>query len=225
MMSEQKPTLLHNLKSYIVGFLIWAIYRLFYATWRIELHEPDRLKEHLKNKQPFLLAHFHGDEFAMLFLIGRYKVSTMISTSKDGQLMNVVYRLLGGKSSRGSSTRGAVGALKGLIELSRQGASCNISVDGPKGPIHEVKPGIFELSRVLKSEIFCAGVHCESAWRFKKSWNQAFFPKPFARIVIVWTGPTGPVAKDQDPRSPELAKALQNQLFAARQQAGQLFGA
>lgn len=149
----------------------------------------------------------------------------MISTSKDGELMNTVYRLLGGTTSRGSSTRGSVGALKGLIELSKKGNSVNVSVDGPKGPLHEVKPGVFELSRVLKTEIFAGGVYCEPAWHFPKSWNKAFFPKPFARIVIYWSGPYGPITKDQDPRSPELAKTLQNQLFAAQQQAANLFGA
>ena len=213
-----------KIRSYFLGFIIWIFYRLMVATWRIEIHEPDRLKEHLKNKTPFLLAHFHGDEGALLLLAGRYKLSTMISTSKDGELMNVVYTLLGGKASRGSSTRGGVSALKGLIELSRKGRSCNISVDGPKGPIYEVKPGVFELSRVLKAEIFAGSAYCESAWQFPKSWNKAYFPKPFSRVVIVWTGPFGPVTKADDPRSPELAKTLQNQLFGAKQQAANLFG-
>lgn len=216
---------MQKFRSLILGFIAFVFYRIMVWTWRIELHEPDRLKEHLKNKTPFLLAHFHGDEGPLLYLAGRYKLSTMISTSKDGEIMNVVYRLLGGRASRGSSTRGGVSALKGLIELSKQGSSCNISVDGPKGPIYEVKPGVFELSRILKSEIFAGGAYCESAWRFPKSWNQAYFPKPFARVVIVWTGPLGPMTKNDDPRSPELAKALQNQLFDARQQAAKLFGA
>ena len=141
-------------RGVILGFIIWVFYRLISITWRVELHEPEELKELMKDKKPFILAHFHGDEFAMLFLVPRYKLSTMISTSKDGELVNIVYRLLGGTASRGSSTRGGVSALKGLIELSKKGNSCNVSVDGPKGPLHEVKPGIFELSRVLKTKIF-----------------------------------------------------------------------
>jgi lysophospholipid acyltransferase (LPLAT)-like uncharacterized protein len=213
-----------RVRTYVLGFIAWCFYRLMVATWRIELHEPDRLKEHIKNKQHFLLAHFHGDEAPLLYLAGKYKLSTMISTSKDGEIMNVVYSLLGGKASRGSSTRGGVSALKGLIELSKQGKSCNISVDGPKGPIYEIKPGVFELSRILKSEIFTGSAYCESAWQFPKSWNKAYFPKPFARVVIVWTGPYGPITKADDPRSPDLAKTLQNQLFAAKQQAAKLFG-
>lgn len=213
-----------KLRGVALGFIVWLIYRLVSWTWRVELHEPPGLQNHLKNRAPFLLAHFHGDEIAMLFLVRRYRLATMISTSKDGEMMNTIYRLFGGRTSRGSSTRGGVSALKGLIELSRQGSSCGVAVDGPKGPIYEVKPGIFELSRLMKTEIFSGGAHCESAWRFPRSWNKTYFPKPFARVVIVWTGPLGPVTKSEDPRDPGLAKKLQDQLFSARQQAADLFG-
>lgn len=215
---------MYKLRGIIVGFIVWIIYRLISWTWRIQIFEAEKLAQNIKNKIPFILAHFHGDEIALLFLTKKYRLSTMISTSKDGEMMNVIYKLLGGKTSRGSSTRGGVSALKGLIELSKSGSSCNIAVDGPKGPIYEIKPGVFELSRLLKSEIFAGGAYCESAWRFPRSWNQTYFPKPFAKVVIVWTGPLGPITKSDDPRSPELAKTLQNQLFAARQQAANLFG-
>ncbi|MEQ1722113.1 MAG: DUF374 domain-containing protein [Pseudobdellovibrio sp.] len=213
-----------KLRGIVVGFLVWIIYRLISWSWRIQIHEPQRLIESTKNKTPFVLAHFHGDEIALLFLVKRYKLATMISTSKDGEMMNTIYNLLGGKTSRGSSTRGGVSALKGLIEICKRGSSSNIAVDGPKGPIYEIKPGVFELSRLLKSEIFAGSAYCESAWRFPRSWNQTYFPKPFAKVTIYWTGPFGPITKADNPRSPELAKALQNQLFAARQQAANLFG-
>ena len=213
-----------KIRSFILGLIVWIIYRIISWTWRVQLFEPEQMLENTKNKKPFILAHFHGDEIALLFLTKKYRLSTMISTSKDGEMVNVVYKLLGGKTSRGSSTRGGVSALKGLIQLCKQGSNCNIAVDGPKGPIYEVKPGVFELSRILKTEIFSAGVFCNSAWKFPKSWNKAFFPKPFSRIIIVWFGPLGPLTKLDDPRSPELAKALQNQLFDARRRAANLFG-
>ncbi len=216
--------MLHRLRGIFVGVIVFIFYRLISWSWRLEVFEADRLKENLKNKKPSILAHFHGDEAALLHFAHSYRLSTMISTSKDGEMMNVIYKLLGGKTSRGSSTRGGVSALRGLIALSKQGSSCNIAVDGPKGPLHEVKPGVFELSRLLNEEIFTAGAYCEAAWKFPRSWNQAYLPKPFARVVVVWTGPFGPITKADDPRSPELAKALQNQLFAARQRAANLFG-
>lgn len=213
-----------RLRGIALGFIVFIIYRLISWSWRLEVYEAEKLKENLKNNVPSILAHFHGDEAALLHFAKTYKLSTMISTSQDGEMMSVVYKLLGGKASRGSSTRGGASALRGLIELSKKGSSCNIAVDGPKGPIFEIKPGVFELSRLLSKEIYTAGAYCESAWRFPKSWNQAYFPKPFAKVVVVWTGPFGPITKADDPRSVELAKALQNQLFAARQQAAKLFG-
>jgi len=215
---------MRKLRGIVVGFIVWIIYRLISWTWRIELHEPDALRQHLKNRTAFLLAHFHGDEISLLFLLPRYRLATMISSSKDGEMMNTIFRLFGGRTSRGSSTRGGATALKGLLQLAKKGWSCSVAVDGPKGPVYEVKPGVFELSRLMKSEIFAGSAHCESAWRFPRSWNQTYFPKPFARVVIVWTGPMSPVTKDDDPRSPTLAKNLQDQLFAARRQAADLFG-
>jgi lysophospholipid acyltransferase (LPLAT)-like uncharacterized protein len=216
--------MLHKLRGLLVGFLVWLIYRVVSLTWKIELHEPLQMQAALAQKEPFLLAHFHGDEIALLFLVRRYRLATMISTSKDGEMMNTIYKLFGGKTSRGSSTRGGVSALKGLLALSKKGHSCSVAVDGPKGPLYEVKPGIFEISRLMKLPIYAGGAYCESAWRFPRSWNQTYFPKPFARVSIVWTGPSSALTKEDDPRSEILAKTLQNQLFAARQQAANLFG-
>lgn len=214
----------NRIRGLFLGFIIWVIYRSLSLTWRIKIQEPDSMKQNVAKRTPMIFAHFHGDELALIALTPIYKIATITSTSKDGELMTTVIHLLGGKTSRGSSTRGAVSALKGLIEICKKGANSSFAVDGPKGPLHEVKPGVFELSRLMKSEIYAAGVYCDRAWHFPKAWNKTFLPKPFAKIQIVWLGPTGPITKNDDPRSPELAKTLQNQLFAAQQHAAKVFG-
>lgn len=216
---------MHKLRGFVLGFLIWIIYKTLSLTWRIHIAEPTSLKDRLEKKVPVILAHFHQDELALVALTPLYKIATMTSTSKDGELISTVLKLMGGAVSRGSSTRGGASALKGLINLCRKGANSSVAVDGPKGPIYEVKPGIFELSRLLKSPIYAGGVFCDRAWNFPRAWNKTFLPKPFAVIRVVWIQAFDFVPKDQDPRSPELAKALNNQLFAARQQASNLFGA
>lgn len=175
--------------------------------------------ERLQKNQPFILAHWHGDELSLIQLARRYRIGTIVSTSKDGQLMNQVLIWLGASTSRGSSTRGAVTALKGLIRLVRQGNNCSFAVDGPKGPLHRVKPGLFEVSKALQIPIFWVGVAVDRKIVFHKSWNQAFLPKPFARLKIQWHGPIQPLATDEDPRSPKLAQTLEEELHAAKQQA------
>lgn len=170
----------------------------------------------LKDKQPLVLAHWHGDEVVLIYLVSRYKIATITSTSKDGEMMNLVIKLLGGRTSRGSSTRGGVNALKGLLRLVKDGHNCSFAVDGPKGPIHIVKPGVFEVSRLMAGPIFSVGVACDRKWTFEKAWNKAYLPKPFAKIHIVWTGPIGPVLKGTDPRDEALAKSLADALHNAR---------
>ncbi|OFZ28826.1 MAG: hypothetical protein A2622_05265 [Bdellovibrionales bacterium RIFCSPHIGHO2_01_FULL_40_29] len=216
---------MHKIRGHVLGFIVWIIYRILSATWRVRVVEDEALRSDIQNKQAVILSHFHQDELVLISLAPRYKIATMTSTSKDGEIMTTVLRLLGARISRGSSTRGGVSALKGLIQLCKNGSNSTFAVDGPKGPLYEPKAGVFEFSRLLKSPIYAAGVACDRAWHFPRAWNKTFLPKPFARVFVVWTKAQDPVTKDQDPRSPELAKTLKNQLFAARQHATNLFGA
>src|SRR5690606_18737721 len=109
---------------------------------------------------------WHGDELAVLHLVKRYRLATMTSTSKDGAIIDYVIRKLGGDTSRGSSTRGAVTALKGLVRLGRSGRVLSLAVDGPKGPIYEPKPGVFELSKLCGAAIVPVGVAVTKAHVF-----------------------------------------------------------
>lgn len=133
--------------------------------------------------------------------------------------MAKVLKLLGAKTSRGSSTRGAVQALKGLIRLMKEGGNCSFAVDGPKGPIYKVKPGAFEISRIVSAPIYAGGVFCDRAIHFPRSWNKTYLPKPFAKIVVVWAGPMPAVNRDSDPRNPDLALELESLLGHAKDQA------
>lgn len=178
----------------------------------------------LKERSPILLAHWHGDEIALLHLIKRYRLATITSTSKDGELMNWVIEKLGGVTSRGSSTRGGISALKGLLRLIKtQGRNSSFAVDGPKGPIYKVKPGIFEVSRIVKAPIFWVGVSANHFFHFKKAWNQAILPKPFAHVYIEWHGPMEAVKDSHDPKDPVLARDLEAYLNAAKHQASKQF--
>ncbi len=205
------------LRKYIFSVLIWAFFKSLSLTWRLTLEEPDAMKKSLADRDPLIFAHWHGDELALLDIIPRYRIATITSTSKDGELMNSVIRMLGGVTSRGSSTRGGVHALKGLIRLVKeQKRNSSFAVDGPKGPIFQVKPGVFELSRLMNAQIYVVGVGCSRAWIFDKSWNKTFLPKPFARVHMQWLGPFPAVTREQDPRSEDLQKLVADALHNAR---------
>lgn len=188
--------------------IVFWFYRALFASWRVRFIEHPEAARLLRERKPVLLAHWHGDELALIHLVARLKLATMTSTSADGSLVDYVIRRLGGHTSRGSSTRGGIGALKGLVRFCRDGHPTSMAVDGPKGPYHQVKPGVFELSRLCDAPIVPVGVHTPNAFIFKKSWNKAVLPWPFAKVVIYFGEPLPALTKAQDPKSPELAKSL-----------------
>jgi lysophospholipid acyltransferase (LPLAT)-like uncharacterized protein len=209
-------------RNHLLPWLVWWLYRLWTWSWRVSLKEPGALNSLLQQGQPVIFAHWHGDELAITHLVTKFRIATMTSTSKDGNLIDFVIRRLGGATSRGSATRGAVGALKGLIVLMRNGFNASMAVDGPKGPIHQVKPGVFELSRLAKAHIVPTAAACSAGIIFEKSWNKACLPKPFSRVTVVFGEPIPVISRDDDVRSEKLAADLGKRLSDARHQAAKL---
>ncbi len=208
-------------RHYILPWIVWFIYRAWSWTWRMHVLESDELVELLKNNKPFIFAHWHGDELSVVPLTTRYRIATMTSTSTDGALIDFVLKRLGGATSRGSSTRGGVGALIGLLRLIREGYHASIAVDGPKGPIHQVKPGVFEIAWKSGAAIIPVGVAVSSGYVFHKAWNKALLPYPFARVVVNFSTPVEYITAKDQTRSLERAQDLRSQIFYASQQAAQ----
>lgn len=208
-----------KIKSTLLAALIFLIYRTLSLTWRRSSSSHPELAEDIKAGKPIILAFWHGHELAMLSYASEYKFATMTSISSDGQLMAKVLRWMGAKTSDGSSSRKAVQGLKGLIRLAKLGYIPVVPVDGPRGPIYEPKPGVFELSRLLGAKIYPGAVAVDSYHLFHKSWNKTFLPYPFARVHLHWGEPFSPITKDMDPRDPELALRLKDAINAAGQSA------
>ena len=207
------------IRSFFLPRIAWAFYALLSSTWRKKLDINPQVQMVLDKGQPIILAHWHGDELAVLHLVKRFKLATMTSTSKDGQIIDFVIHKLGGETSRGSSTRGAVGALKGLVRLVRSGHIASIAVDGPRGPIYEVKPGVFELSRLTQAIIVPVGVFSSKSHVFHKSWNKALLPLPFQKVIMTFDQPLPPLEKGQLTKDPKLAEKLRDMLFEASKKA------
>ncbi len=210
----------------VLPYAIWAFYRLLAATWRIREAQPPKLVEkRAPAGHPFIVAFWHGDELSILGLHRRYQVAGMVSTSRDGEMMARSLELLDIKCARGSSTRGGASALKGMCRLSREGRIPVIAVDGPRGPYHKAKPGIFTLSALLGAEIIPAGIACSRALVFRKTWNQAYLPYPFAKIQVVWGPPIPAVGRHEDPHLDRLSAELERSLNTVRQTAAGMIGA
>lgn len=135
------------------------------------------------------VAHWHGDELALIPGFGHLAPTILVSHSKDGEMMARGTRALGYRVIRGSSTRGAVGGLIALIKAAKEGYTVVLAVDGPQGPRGVCKPGIIRIAQKTGAPLFPVGVANSHRYVFKKTWNQVYLPLPFSRQVIFVDNP------------------------------------
>lgn len=209
-------------RSRLFARFAWAFYKLLSFTWRKSVFPNQEMIERQSDNRSWIIAMWHGDELAIMSYASIYKLSAIVSTSKDGELMNNILQCFDVLTTRGSSTRGGISALKGLLRISKDGRCPTFAVDGPKGPIYKAKPGVFEVAKVLRIPIIPAGVYASHRFTFKKSWNQAYIPLPFSKVVLFWGEPMF-ISEQDDPKDPTLAKQLEERIAAAGQAAAKVF--
>ena len=112
-------------------------------------------------------------------------IAVLVSSSKDGEIIATALRKLGYGLVRGSSNKDSVRSLVFMIKTLREGKSGGFTVDGPKGPIYEVKQGIIYSAKKTGMSVVPCGAYCSSKWIFKKAWDRFEIPKPFSKLVYI----------------------------------------
>lgn len=189
------------MKQKILGFIATIIFKILKLTYRYELsfiNETDKklFFTFINSKKPDIntncvFAFFHQDELCLLPYFMNKKISLLVSLSKDGQIMAEATKRMGCIPVRGSSSRGAVAGLIACIKKVKEGYSNAIAVDGPRGPIYEVKEGVIAISDKTQRPIVPLRAHPKRAKIFDKAWNKARLAYPFSKIEIS----IGPIQK------------------------------
>ncbi len=160
-----------------------GLFRLLAATWRVRFQGRGLLLE-IMDRGPSVLAFWHGEQLAMIAAHQRLGILSMISRSRDGELVGRVVAGLGFGVVRGSSSRGGGEALQGCAAAMRaRGAAVGLAVDGPRGPRWEPKAGAAVLAARLQCPIVFGVTRVRPALRLG-SWDRFEIPAPFARIDV-----------------------------------------
>lgn len=191
-----------TLSASLAGFVMSLLLRLLGATWRVRVTGDD----------PFV---GHGQVLGALWheglLVGAYcyrdlQFTVMVSRSKDGELIESTLERMGfSPSSRGSTSRAGLSALRGLLRLLKEGATTAIHVDGPRGPRRTVQPGILTIAARSGLPIQPIAIAASPCLRFG-SWDRMFLPLPFARIACHY-GSVVSLPKNADDKGLEHALA------------------
>lgn len=220
----QKNRMLKMLLSELCGQpLSWIRH-----SWRVEerwVHpEAEAL---LQAGKPVIFALWHGRMYCLFKAVPMDRVAILVSPSNDGEFITRIVRRLGFRHFvRGSHKRGGTQAILGLRrELLENDRSVVFTVDGPRGPRYQVKPGIIRLASQVDSPIIPIG--SSTRWllkKFDKAWDHFHAPLPFTAMRLRYGAPLY-VPKDLDEASLALyAKALETELMTLNLAADAAYG-
>ncbi len=173
----------------IAGYLIFLLLKIVKCTYRFEYQNTEILLQQEKLSRSYILAIWHQNILASILAHLDRKYSMIISPSKDGEYVAKVCEYFGHEPIRGSSSKGGVKALINSIRSLKLGIPSAVAVDGPRGPLYNIKPGVFEMAKKSGVPIIPLTVTPKKYWTFKRSWDQFRFPRPFTKIIIHYGEP------------------------------------
>lgn len=191
-------------KLKMLSFIGWIAVRIIGKTFRIRIIDIVDI-----NKIRCVCAFWHGDLITSFYVNRNKNAVVMISMSKDGEIQANVAKYFGYIPVRGSSSRGGNKALAEMVRYAKEGYITGFAVDGPKGPIHKVKPGALFVAQTLQIPIVPI---CAVASRVKvleKSWDKFKIPMPFSKVIMIY-GQT--VKIEPEDNLEEKALVLENEL-------------
>jgi lysophospholipid acyltransferase (LPLAT)-like uncharacterized protein len=122
------------------------------------------------------------------YIFRNMDIGVMTSRSFDGEYIARTIQHFGFIPVRGSSSRGAIAALRGMQRALEAEYKVAFTLDGPRGPRFVAKPGPVLLSRNSGIDIVAFYIAPERAWVLN-TWDKLMIPKPFSRLRVVWSSP------------------------------------
>ncbi|HEY0324252.1 MAG TPA: lysophospholipid acyltransferase family protein [Pyrinomonadaceae bacterium] len=131
---------------------------------------------------------WHDRVFLATHFWQRRRIVVMTSQSFDGEYIARFIQRFGYGAARGSSTRGAVGAVVEMVKLMRAGCPTAFTIDGPKGPRHVAKMGAVLLAKKTGQPVLPFTITPRRYWT-ANSWDRFQVPTPFTRALVVIAPP------------------------------------
>jgi lysophospholipid acyltransferase (LPLAT)-like uncharacterized protein len=188
--------------------MLISLWSMSVRTRMVRRDIPDRLKAEGNN---VIYAFWHGKQFLLYYNYRHARIVIPASESRDGEIQAGILKNFGFHVVRGSSKRKGAQALLGMADGLRKGKDVAIAVDGPRGPIYEVKQGITYLAGKLNKPIVPVSTSAKRLWILERIWDKYLLPWPFTKGVIVYGEPIivhGTGAEELESKRGELQSAL-----------------
>jgi len=129
------------------------------------------------------MAFWHGRILPATIYFRNRGIVVITSRSGDGEWIARIIERFGYGTARGSATRGGSRAMAEMSECLLNGIDAAFTIDGPRGPAYQVKPGAVTLARHTGQPILAIHDAVARYWELP-SWDRLQIPKPFTRAAI-----------------------------------------
>jgi lysophospholipid acyltransferase (LPLAT)-like uncharacterized protein len=169
---------------YGIRFYVWLIF----STCKMDLRFNKDAKSTITKKQHAVFAYWHSRILIFTKLLSPYgRYGIVASSHGDAELLAILVKMYGHRVVRGSSTKGSINAMRGILELIRTKTSFGITPDGPRGPRFKIKGSVTTLASKYRFPIIPMSYSASKAIVLR-SWDRFIIPIPFISTIIVDIG-------------------------------------
>ena len=165
-------------KYRLTGILLSGFIKILIKTTKYKVVQSE---EAVKQKQAIIIFWHRKIIPTMLSTDFVEKKSSLVSSSKDGDILEEVLTRFDNLVVRGSSNKDNVKSLKQILKLIKTGFSIGIAIDGPRGPIYEPKSGALYIAMKTGLPMIPIGGYTNKKRIFKKAWDKFELPNFFSK--------------------------------------------
>ena len=181
----------------LLPFLAATLIKVLVHTLRVRYEGAEAVEDLAAGPERFILAFYHrrlvmmpkAYPFLRATAEGEPRgVAILSSDSKDGERSAATWRWFGIHAVRGTAGHSGAQALVKMIRAVKDGWDLGITVDGPRGPRQQAKPGVLAVARKTGAWVVPVCVAYEQAWQLR-TWDRMLVPKPFSALVVRYGAP------------------------------------
>ncbi|MBO6753465.1 MULTISPECIES: DUF374 domain-containing protein [Spongiibacter] len=176
---QRKPKVIGPGQKAARGILIGFMHGLFALTRSVRFQNAPEIEN------PCVIAVFHDELLPLCNYFSHSNANTIASQNHFGYAIGKALERYGYTVALGSPSRGGRDAFFQLLRGAKSASATVFTVDGSRGPRHEMKPGAVALARKTKLPLYLMRVEYRG-WRIASTWDKFKVPYPFAKVRFYW---------------------------------------